>query len=200
MNRPLAKDADLARKVSQDFFETRYLADTDPWRFATSGYELGRYQATLNALSRTDYGTVYEPGCSVGVLTAQLARVARHVIATDFAPSAVARARERCAALPNVEILCASAATYVPEPALDLVVFSEIGYYFELSELARIGRVLAHRLKRQGEFLAVHWLGHSADHLIHGDVVHETLRRTLPLTWIRAERHPQFRIDCWRES
>jgi SAM-dependent methyltransferase len=193
-------NADLARKVSQDVFEARYSQNDDPWDFATSAYELGRYQTTLSALSRTNYGTVYEPGCSVGVLTSALARMAAHVIAIDFAPSAVLRARTRCAASSNVEIHCASVATYVPDPPLDLVVFSELGYYFDPPELARIGRVLSRKLNTHGEFLAVHWLGHSPDHVMHGDQVHETLRRTLPLVWMKGERYPLFRIDSWRAS
>lgn len=193
-------NADLARKVSKDVFEARYSKQSDPWDFATSAYELGRYQTTLSALSRTSYGTVYEPGCSVGVLTCALARIAARVIAIDFAPSAILRARTRCSASPNVELHCTSVATYVPEPPLDLVVFSELGYYFDPAELARIGSVLSHKLNRRGEFLAVHWLGHSPDHVTHGDQVHETLRRTLPLVWIKGERYPLFRIDCWRKS
>jgi SAM-dependent methyltransferase len=192
--------ADLARKVSQDNFEARYRENQDPWEFATSAYELGRYETTLNALSRTRYGTVYEPGCSVGVLTSALARMAQRVIAIDFAPSALLHARIRCSAHSNVEIHCASVATYVPQAQLDLVVFSELGYYFDPAELARMGRVLSQKLNSRGEFLAVHWLGHSPDHVTHGDQVHETLRRTLPLTWVKGERYPLFRIDCWRQS
>ena len=193
-------NADLARKVSKDVFEARYGQYNDPWNFATSEYELGRYQTTLSALSQTSYGTVYEPGCSVGVLTSALAPMAKHVIGIDFAPSAVLRARTRCAAWSNVEVHCASVATYVPEPPLDLVVFSELGYYFDAPELARIGRVLSQKLNPRGEFLAVHWLGHSPDHVTHGDQVHETLRRSLPLMWVKGERYPLFRIDYWRKS
>jgi SAM-dependent methyltransferase len=193
-------NADLARKVSKDDFEARYSQKNDPWEFATSAYELGRYQTTLSALSRTRYGTVYEPGCSIGVLTCALARMAARVIAIDFAPSAVLRARARCSGSPNVEVHCASVATYVPEPPLDLIVFSELGYYFDAPELTRIGRVLSGNLSPRGEFLAVHWLGHSPDHVAHGNQVHETLRRNLPLDWIKGERYPLFRIDCWRKS
>ncbi len=193
-------NADLARKVSQDSFEARYSENHDPWDFATSAYELGRYQTTLSALSRMRYGTVYEPGCSIGVLTCALARMAAHVIAVDFAPSAVRQARSRCAGLSNVEVHCASVATYEPKPSLDLIVFSELGYYFDRAELARIGHALSQKLKPRAEFLAVHWLGASPDHVLHGNEVHQTLRRTLPLVWTKGERYPLFRIDCWRNS
>jgi SAM-dependent methyltransferase len=190
----------LARKVSGEAFEARYAASADPWAFATSPYEKHRYQSVLRALSRSNYEVVYEPGCSIGVLTAKLAAVAARVIATDIAPLAVQRAKARCASLSNVEIFCENAATYAPTVPLDLVVFSEIGYYFESRELIRIGSTLAHRLSPGGEFVAVHWLGHSADHVLHGDEVQETLKSSLPLAWVRGERHDRFRIDRWVKS
>jgi hypothetical protein len=62
-----------ASAVSQEAFEARYLQRPDPWRFAESPYELARYLTILSSLGRRAYATVYEPGCSVGVLTRQLA-------------------------------------------------------------------------------------------------------------------------------
>lgn len=188
---------ELSYKVSRAAFEERYAGVDDPWEFATAPYEQHRYSTLLRALTRARYGTVFEPGCSVGVLTERLALVAERVIATDIAPSAVARTKARCARLPNVEVLCEDVAAYVPSIGLDLVVFSEIGYYFESAELARVGRGLAARLDVRGEFIAAHWLGHSNDHVQHGNDVHETLRCVLPLLWVKGEIHERFRIDCW---
>jgi hypothetical protein len=42
-----------------------------------------------------------------------------------------------------------------------------------------------------------HRLGHSADHVMDGDDVHEVLRSSLPLQWVKVERNKGFRIDCW---
>lgn len=191
---------ELADRVSREAFEDRYSVAKDPWAFETSPYEQNRYTAILRALSRSHYGVVYEPGCSVGVLTAKLALIADAVIATDVAPSAVKRAKARCAHLSNVDVMCYDAARYVPPVALDLVVFSEIGYYFESPELSRIAIALAAGLQRRGEFIAAHWLGHSEDHLQHGDSVHDLLKSTLPLRWVKGERREQFRIDAWVKS
>lgn len=188
---------ELAHKVSREAFEDRYVAVKDPWAFETSPYEQHRYATLVRALSRPTYGVVFEPGCSVGVLTEKLALIAERVIATDIAPSAVDRAKTRCARLSNVEVFRADLATYVPPVALDLVVFSEVGYYFETAALGLIVRALASQLRDQGEFMAVHWLGHSDDHIQHGNDVHETLRAVLPLRWIKGESHEKFRIDCW---
>src|ERR1700728_2625013 len=98
--------------LSPAAFEARYVGGRDPWSFGKNVYELGRYRAILASLRRSAYETVYEPGCSIGVLTQQLAAIAERVIATDFAPSATLQAQTRCADHPNVHILCADVGTF----------------------------------------------------------------------------------------
>jgi cyclopropane fatty-acyl-phospholipid synthase-like methyltransferase len=183
-------------------FEALYSRNPDPWNFATSGYERERYAATLKSLQSDRYAAAFEPGCSVGELTALLAARCDRLLAIDVAPSAIARARARCAHLPQVELRCADVWADVwefPAPSFDLIVFSEIGYYVEPLELARFASTVPARLAAQGEFVAVHWLGHSKDHCLHGDAVHDILLERLPLRWIGGSAHPGFRIDTWRK-
>lgn len=187
-------------RQSQAFFEARYRVSSDPWQFASSAYELDRYKATLEALSRATYRRGFEPGCSVGVLTAALAQRVEHLIACDIAATAVACAKERCRELPHVEIYQRDVAKEPPEGTFDLIVFSELGYYFSADRLNAIVRHMASRLEPGGEFVAVHWLGHSADHVLHGDEVHEVLAKTLPCEPIGGSRHAGFRIDSWRRA
>lgn len=189
-----------ALPTSQQAFETLYAKSSDPWQFATSPYERGRYAATLAALCRERYGAAFEPGCSVGELTVELAKRCAHVLASDFSPTAVARARVRCQALPNVTVECADLTKKMPPGPFDLIVFSEIGYYFAEEELQSVARRLLERLAPGGEWLAVHWLGQSADHVLHGDRVHEILRSELPLNWRCGSRFPGFRIDTWTKE
>ena len=187
-------------RQSQQFFERRYREQADPWQFASNPYELSRYTATLNALRAPRYGNAYEPGCSVGVLTAELAKRCDRLIACDIAPTAVRQARERCETLAHVEISVGDVDGIPTAAAFDLIVFSEIGYYFDLERLRAVGRNLAAHLAPDGELVAVHWLGESEDHVLHGDQVHETLAATLPCPWIGGSRHPGFRIDSWRQA
>jgi trans-aconitate methyltransferase len=186
--------------LSPEAFEARYVGGRDPWAFAKDAYELGRYRTILASLQRSGYETVYEPGCSVGVLTRQLASIAKRVIATDFAPSAVEQAQRRCADQVNVEIVCADVAAFVPAAPLDLVVFSEIGYYFFPGDLSRLASRLMQCLVSGGEFIAVHWLGTSKDHLLHADQVHEVLRESFTVSLRRADWYPGFRLDSWIKS
>jgi len=183
--------------MTDDGFESLYRGSADPWRFATSSYERRRYRTTLDALRQERYRAAFEPGCSVGELTALLAERCDRVLAIDVAPTAVARARARCRHLPQVDIHCASILHGFPEGRFDLVVFSEIGYYFDARQLARGARAIEAHLLPNAQVVAVHWLGSSPDHRLHGDVVHQVLHRHLPLRWIGGTRHAGFRIDSW---
>jgi protein-L-isoaspartate O-methyltransferase len=186
--------------VSVEAFENRYRETADPWNYRTSPYERGKYQVTIDALSRKHYASAFEPGCSVGELTAMLAPRCDSLLATDVSATAAERARQRVADLENVQVECRDLRTQLPQRRFDLIVFSEVGYYFDVESLWSIARQLADSLSSQGEFMAVHWRGHSADHILHGDEVHETLRRCLPMRHRLSDHHPGFRLDSWLKA
>lgn len=181
--------------TSQGFFESKYRQDADPWNFEKSPCEKERYAAILRALKGDDYSSAFEPGCSIGVLTRALARYCRRLEAVDISPTAVFRARERCKDLPNVHIQWGALPEAIPDREFDLVVFSEIGYYFERPELERITQELCEKLIPGGTLIAAHWLGTSSDHLLSGDQVHESIRENDNLSLDKAERYPKFRLD-----
>ena len=182
------------------FFEQKYRRDPDPWHFATSDYEQGRYEATCRALLGRRYARAFEPGCSIGLLTERLAAICERVDAIDISPSAVKQAVERCRHLPNVNVHCGALPDAIPKGKFDLIVLSEIGYYFPEDELVRLSTRLMGCLEAGGTLLAVHWLGVSEDHLLSGDRVHEILAAQPGLSLTRAERHPGFRLDRWERE
>src|SRR5579871_6437129 len=116
-------------------FEQRYLRAEDPWDFRTSQYERNRYAVTLASLTRRRYRFAFEPGCSIGELTVLLAARCDRVLATDVSPTAVARARTRCDRFPHVRIECGDVRALSFEGEPDLIVLSEIAYYFSPEEL-----------------------------------------------------------------
>jgi hypothetical protein len=61
------------QSLRADYFRRLYAADPDPWAFATSSYERATYDATLAALPCPRYRAGFEIGCSIGVLTRDLA-------------------------------------------------------------------------------------------------------------------------------
>jgi trans-aconitate methyltransferase len=178
-------------------FESMYQAAYDPWHFASSDYERGRYEAVLSLLQRDRYRSAFEPGCSIGELTALLAVRCDQLLAIDVAPTAIARARDRCREFPHVQFEVADLDRFELDGEFDLIVLSEVGYYFDRTHLEAILRRLVGKLSSDGELLSCHWLGHSADHAQHAEDVHETCLAVLPLVHRRCFLDLHYRIDTW---
>ena len=186
--------------TSELFFETKYRANSDPWKFSTSDYEQRRYDAIVRNLGGRRHRRAFEPGCSVGALTIRLAAICDEVVAGDISPTAVDLAKERCKHLKNVSLARLSLPEQLPAGKFDLIVFSEIGYYFSEPALASLSRQLVDRLYTGGLLVACHWLGVSPDHLLPGDRVHEILSEVRGITPLNSERHPQFQLNTWRRQ
>lgn len=174
---------------SPAFFEAKYQKKADPWRFSSDGYELRRYEALVAALEGKRFRHAYEPGCSIGVLTERLGGICDFVDAIDFSPTASALAQTRCAGMPNVKVRCAAVPEQDPPAGYDLLVLSEIGYYFEPEVWARIAGEMIAAMEPGSTILAAHWLGYSKDHRTTGDQVHQVLRA-----------NPQIRVDLAQRS
>jgi len=183
--------------TSQAFFEDMYRNDADPWDFASSQYERRRYEIILRALEGKHFRHAFEPGCSVGVLTRQLSKLCSRIDAIDISPTAAKIAQDRCHECPNIYITCDSLAHPISGDIFDLVVFSEIGYYFEEQTLRDILWTLVARMEPKGTMLASHWLGSSSDHILRGDRVHEIIAEVDGLSHIHGTRYADFRLDLW---
>ncbi len=185
----------FGNKSSAGFFETRYKKEADPWNFAGSEYEQARYNKIVAALAQRRYRKAFEPGCSIGALTERLAALSDAVDAADFSPTAAQRAAERCAPWPHVHVRCAALTEDTPVRGYDLIILSEIGYYFRLSKWRTAVAKLAASMDPGTTVLASHWLGHSRDHQLEGDQVHEVLRAEPLLQLDYEERNQGFRLD-----
>jgi SAM-dependent methyltransferase len=189
--------ATIADPTSQAFFEEMYQKASDPWQFATSAYELNRYASVLRMLETRRFRRAFEPGCSIGILTKGLASFCARVEAIDISPTAVDRARERCRSVANVVVSQGALPEALPEGSFDLIALVEIGYYFSPPVLKALIQSLTSRLEHGGVLLAEHWLGHSPDHRLSGDQVHEIICRADRLVHQVSQRHDLFRIDLW---
>ena len=162
-----------AESRAPDHFERIYATAPDPWNYATSAYEREKYARTLAALPRERYRRALEIGCSIGVLTAQLATRCDALLSIDVAERALAEARIRCAALPHVEFARLQVPQAFPEGRFDLIVVSEVGYYWSQADLQRACRQIVDRLEPGGHLLLVHFTGEADDFAISGDAVHD---------------------------
>lgn len=183
--------------TSAEFFEEKYRLVVDPWDFATDNYEQERYRLIMESLEGGKYSIAFEPGCSIGMLTERLALLCGRVYASDFSATAVARSRARCEHLHNVVVECAELNSSSSIHGADLVVLSEIGYYFTEPQYVAVVKNIVSQMAPMSVLLAAHWLGHSKDHVRSGDQVHQTLMEVSDLELQVGRRFPRFRLDRW---
>lgn len=146
-----------SRSLPPSYFEAKYQTDIDPWRFRTSAYERDKYEATVAALSKPKYQRGLEVGCAIGVLSALLARRCDALIALDASPTAIAEAARQN--LANVRFDTAVLPDEFPAGGFDLIVLSEVLYYFVEDDLRRLAGKCLEALAPGGEMILCHWLG-----------------------------------------
>ncbi|QXQ05389.1 nodulation S family protein [Sphingosinicellaceae bacterium] len=182
------------------YFDALYAADADPWRFETSDYEAKKYADTVAALPRQHYAAAVEFGCSIGVLTEQLAAHADTVLGIDVAQAALDRAAARCAALPHVQFARIRIPDEMPEQSFDLIVLSEVLYYFDPATLARLADRLRVVAAPGSDLILVHWLGPTPDYPLNGDAAVATFLAAVA-GWTRVTqqaRRQDYRLDVLR--
>lgn len=148
-----------AKSLDTDYFKGMYAMESDPWRFATSAYERDKYAATLAALPRARYASGLEVGCSIGVFTHQLCPRCDALIGLDVVPSVLDDARARCADCPNVRFQLAAVPGAWPDGRFDLILISEVAYYLDRADLARLVARVAGSVLPEADIVLVHWLG-----------------------------------------
>ena len=177
--------------IPPGYFEALYAADPDPWRFATSDYERDKYAATLQALPAKRFAAGLEVGCSIGVLTRQLAARCGSLLSLDVAEAALAQARAHC---PGVRFERRVVPDEWPPGRFDLMVFSEVLYYLDAKALqATAGRAMS-AIEPGGTMLLVHYLG-GTDYPLTGDEAANGFIAATGLTPAYQRREPLYRID-----
>ncbi len=193
----MTRAEDDRESMAPAWFEALYARDPDPWRFASSEYEAAKYTDTLASLGERRFAAALEVGCSIGVLTHQLASRCDRLLAVDVVEAALARAREACRQQPNV----AFARMRVPAewPAgqkFDLMLFSEVLYYLAPADIDRTAALAVAALDPGGTVLLVHWTG-PTNYPCSGD---EAATRFIAacagrLRPVRQERRAEYRLD-----
>jgi SAM-dependent methyltransferase len=164
--------------LSSEHFEAMYRKSIDPWRYKTSAYEQEKYRNTLAALPQRRYQKAFEIGCSIGVLTKQLSLYCDELLAVDCSLSALQHAQKRCAGLSQVSFQQMSIPSDFPLGSFDLILLSEVGYYWSLDDLQLARERITCHLELNGHLLLVHWTLYSKDHLVSGDMVHDIFIHT----------------------
>ncbi len=174
-----------------------YAASADPWGFTTRWYETRKYAISLAMLPAERYRDAFEPGCSIGVLTAQLAQRCDRLLACDGSAAAVRSAADRTAAMRNVQVQHRIVPRDWPPGEFDLVVLSELLYYFGGDDLSQVLGRAAAALRPGGALLAVHWRHPVAEYPRSGDEVHQALAVQPELARLAEHREPDFLAEVY---
>ena len=189
----------MRERLGREYFDELYARSRDPWGFETSEYERNKYERTLSVLAQRRYRRALEVGCSIGVFTAMLTPQCDELLAVDVSEAALTVARQRLAGFPNVRLELRSMPEETPQGPFDLVVASEVMYYWPedvmLWALGRFEEVLA----PGGSLLAVHWRKETKTYPLQGDEVHDLLLGHTRLANTNTIVEPEYRLDLFED-
>jgi len=175
----------VSTRLPDAYFDRMYAGSDDPWQLSTRWYEQRKYAITLAMLPSRRYQHAFEPGCSVGTLTALLALRCDHVTAVDVAGAALRGADLRlreAGCRGRVTLARSSLDAAWPSGPFDLLVLSEVAYYLAADTLAAVLHRECARLRPGANVVAAHWRHDVADYPLTGDVAHAVIACTPGLT------------------
>jgi hypothetical protein len=178
-----------------DYFTRQYAGSPDPWGFRTRWYEQRKRDVTLACLPRPSYRSGFEPGCSIGVLSAALAGRCERLLVADIEGSALAACRSGLAGLDHVEVDQMRVPDEWPVGEFDLIVVSELAYYLDSGALDLLLDRAVGSLEDGGTLLACHWRHPVAGYPLSGDVVQQRVIARGELAPLVSHVEPDFRLD-----
>lgn len=186
--------------LDPDYFERMFQDTADPWDLETSDYEQRKFAATIAALRGRTYDRGLEIGCAKGVLTQRLAAACHSLLALDISKTAVAAARKRLAGKHHVTFGQMAFPRDTPATTgYDLVVLSEVVYYWDDTDIVRAADWVAQHTAPGAEILLVHWTG-DTDYPQSGDDAVRKLGDALgdAAGVVVEQRTEHYRLDLWR--
>ncbi len=110
------------------------------------------------------------------------------------------RARRRCADLTIIEFLLARGLADGFDRPFDLIVLSEIVYYWGDPDIALVGAAIDRWLEPGGRVLLVHWLAETNNPQTADDAVSALHGEVRDLRIVRQARRAAYRLDLWRRA
>jgi SAM-dependent methyltransferase len=188
------------KRLERDYFENLYEESADPWDFETSDYERKKYERTLESLGGRRFRRAFEAGSSIGVFTAMLASRCDELLAVDTSVKAVEIARERLAEQSHVRVERRTLPEEMPEGPFDLIVASEVLYYWPREVVLEALRSFEEILAQGGVLVAVHWRKETKTYPLQGDEVHELLVRHARLANVKTIKESEYRLDVFEDA
>jgi chemotaxis methyl-accepting protein methylase len=122
------------------------------------------------------------------------------LLAVDVSERAVEAARRRLSGRGHVRVERRTLPEEMPEGPFDLIVASEVLYYFPREEMLAVLHGFERELARGGSLLAVHWRRETKTYPMQGDEVHELLAQNTRLQNKETIIEPDYRLDLFEDA
>jgi Nodulation protein S (NodS) len=163
------------RSFSQNEY-ARYIAiHDDPWAYAETPFTWEKFDAAVELLSsvggEAHFRRAWEIGCAQGAMTIRVAPICEELLAVDFVPLAVERARVRCRECGNVSFGMWDLKVDSAPSTFDLIMIMDVLSTFGgRRDVRRARDKLADALVLGG-------------YLLYGDYVGEAINRNIQNSW-----------------
>lgn len=185
-------------------FESLYRQSPDPWQVRTSWYEQRKRELLVACLPQRRYGRALELGCGNGEMTRLLARRCDALVAVDGSPTAVALCQQavRDEGLDNVRTAVARLPDEWPLQdggSCDLIIVSELAYYFPEAELLRFLAQCRDALAPKGEWVMCDFTKDLDDRPQATPAIHARIDALDGLEKVVCHQDERFLLDIWRK-
>jgi protein-L-isoaspartate O-methyltransferase len=157
-----------------------YKKSADPYHFDNNPYEAEKYAHTMRLLNGRIYEKALEIGGAEGIFTQMLAPICTSLLAVEVAEAAVERANERLRDNTNVTFIQATLPHQMPNGQFDLIIASDVLYYFPKDVVLDLLTRFEEGLKPDGILFTLHYLG-NFDQAMVGRELHDLMKRHLKL-------------------
>jgi SAM-dependent methyltransferase len=169
------------------YFDRLYSVQDDPYGFDRNDVEQLKFARLLELCGPGPFERALEVGCSQGAFTERLAPRCRELLAVDISSKAVSRASERVVRFRHVRCEVRNLPSEVPPGPFDLIVASDVLYYWTRADVTTSARQFADALAPQGVLVVAHYIPRWGTFLT-GDEAHDIFRESTPLEPVVAER------------
>jgi len=187
-------------------FEALYAHSDDPWNVRGAWYEQRKRAVLLASLGRERYRSAFEPGCGNGELSSALAARCERLLCSDGAASAVAAAQRRlhgvadaASCLPTIEQRRLPH-EWPTDTRFDLIVISELAYYFDRHGLDQMLGAARDCLEPGGELVMCHYLPAFDDRVLATETAHGLAHALPGLASALQHRDALFLLEVWRRT
>jgi SAM-dependent methyltransferase len=122
------------------------------------------------------------------------------LLAVDTSERAVEIARGRLAEQRHVRVARRTLPAEMPEGPFDLIVASEVLYYWPREVVLEALRRFEATLAPRGILVAVHWRKETKTYPLQGDEVHELLVGHTRLNNVKTIQEPEYRLDVFENG